>query len=68
MNADATLLNVTIADNHATDAYSFGGGFSNSSRSSMYFKNCIVANNTAGESQYNNGYNGVGVGDKLPGT
>jgi hypothetical protein len=28
----------------------------------MYFKNCIVANNTAGMSQWNNGYDGIGTG------
>jgi len=45
----------TIANNHATGAFSLGGGFNNASP--FTFANTIVANNTAGNSSYNNGYN-----------
>jgi hypothetical protein len=52
------LLNCTIANNSAED---YGGGFANTSPITAIFKNTIVANNTAGESGTNNGYNGPGA-------
>ena len=55
-NADMTLLNVTIAGNQCTAGKSEGGGFANAAANSMYFKNCLVANNTAGYSQFGNGF------------
>jgi outer membrane protein assembly factor BamB len=58
---------VTISENHG----SVGGGFSNnddndinSPPARMYFKNCIVANNTASDGIHNNGYDdfhGTGI-------
>jgi len=52
------LLNCTIANNHTTDR---GGGFVNLQPDTAIFKNTIVANNTAGNSLYNNGYTGPGT-------
>jgi hypothetical protein len=61
-DATVRLLNVTIAYNHATGPFSLGGGYADGSISSMHFKNCIVANNTAGNTDYNNGYQKLGTG------
>ena len=44
----------TIANNQATGTYSRGGGFSNWGQAT--FESTIVANNTAGNSDYNNGF------------
>src|SRR4030042_4747453 len=50
------LLNCTIAYNSTTRfSGTVGGGFYNYSADTAYFKNTIVANNTAGNSIYNNG-------------
>jgi hypothetical protein len=48
------LLNCTIAKNSAEE---YGGGFANIVFDTATFKNTIVANNTAGQSGTNNGYN-----------
>ena len=54
------LTNVTIANNSLTGTDSAGGGFANLAGNSSYFKNCIVANNTATNTLYNNGYDSTG--------
>jgi predicted outer membrane repeat protein len=59
-NSTMELYNVTIVDNRAPWDAGVGGGFSNASPSSMHFKNCIVANNTAGDSRFNNGFDDYG--------
>jgi hypothetical protein len=52
-----TLVNCTIAYNSAgTTLSSAGGGFMTISSGTVSFKNTLVANNTAGNSRYNNGY------------
>lgn len=71
-----SLLNVTLANNRATGLLSAGGGCSsggaisssggfsasNGGANPIYFKNCIVANNTSTLSDYNNLYNSLGGG------
>jgi len=56
-NGIMELLNCTIAYN-STSSFSStaGGGFYNYSTDTAYFKNTIVAHNTAGNDIYNNGY------------
>ena len=58
--AEMNLLNVTIANNSAAGPEGFGGGFANLARRTGYFKNCIVANNIAGNDVNNNGYDSEG--------
>jgi len=57
-----TLLNCTLAYNRTNDdANAHGGGFANlqvPNALTAYFKNTIVANNTAGDGTTNNGYTG----------
>jgi len=56
------LLNCTIAYNSTTSfSGAVGGGFANLAPTTAIFKNTIVANNTAGNSSYNNGYTGPGA-------
>jgi hypothetical protein len=55
-NGTMELLNCTIAYNSTTSYHNaVGGGFANYSSTTAYFKNTIVANNTAGDPHYNNG-------------
>jgi len=62
-HGEAVLINVTIANNRVTYAGSRGGGFANDNTETISFKNCIVANNTAGNASNNNGYDaGSGTG------
>jgi len=55
-----TLLNCTIAFNHTNNnVAAHGGGFANMEPRTLftaYFKNTIVANNTAGDGASNNGF------------
>jgi hypothetical protein len=55
MSDDISSWYSTIASNQATGAWSRGGGFNNVGP--FIFRNTIVANNTAGDSAHNNGYN-----------
>jgi hypothetical protein len=56
-NGTMELLNCTIAYNSTTSSHNaHGGGFANFSGTTAYFKNTIVANNTAGDTASNNGY------------
>ena len=56
------LLNCTIAYNSTgSSSSSAGGGFMSISNDTTYFQNTIVANNTAGNSDYNNGYMEFGL-------
>ncbi len=56
-NGDMTLVNCTIAYNSAgSTSSSAGGGFMTIDSGTVSFKNTLVANNTAGNSSYNNGY------------
>jgi hypothetical protein len=51
------LLNCTIAYNStSSNPNAYGGGFAENVPATSTFKNTIVANNTAGNSSYNNGY------------
>ena len=51
------LLNCTIAYNSTSSYFNaLGGGFAENVPAISTFKNTIVANNTAGNSSYNNGY------------
>jgi len=62
--AEMNLLNVTIANNSAAGPDGIGGGFANLSTRTGYFKNCIVANNIAGNGVNNNGFDssdGAGI-------
>ncbi len=62
------LLNVTIANNQCTGGgKSRGGGFAIADSSRIFFLNCIVANNTAGYSQFGNGYSESGSGARSDG-
>jgi len=56
-NYHMELLNVTLAHNTATGTNSKGGGIASMPGNlTAFFKNCIVANNTAGTAGTNNAY------------
>jgi hypothetical protein len=55
--ATMELLNCTVAYNYTTvNSNAYGGGFAENVPATSIFKNTIVADNTAGNTMYNNGY------------